>query len=255
MKYLVDYPLVLFAVAFPALWLASAAGGWLRMRDGSGGRGRAKGFDLIGGAILSLLALLIGFTFSMASSRYDQRKNLEGIEANAIGTELQRAQLLPPPDAARVRDLLRAYTEQRVLFFENLGDAQTLARINRTTDQLEGQLWDAVKGPAIAQPNPLTVLVVSSMNEVLDARGYTQAAIWNRVPKAAWYLMTIIALWSSVLIGYGAIDSRSWRRLGLAMPLAISVSFLLIADIDCPQHGLIRLQPENLKGIAQSFGH
>ena len=64
-------------------------------------------------ATLTLLALLIGFSFSMAISLYDQRKNYEEAEANAIGTEFGRADLLPAGDSAKVRDLLRKYLDRR----------------------------------------------------------------------------------------------------------------------------------------------
>ncbi len=74
-------------------------------------------FRVVQGAILTLLALIIGFTFSMAIGRYDQRKNLEEAEANAIGTEYVRADLLPAADAAKVRTLLRRYTDERILFY------------------------------------------------------------------------------------------------------------------------------------------
>jgi hypothetical protein len=68
-------------------------------------------------ATLTLLGLIIGFSFSMAISRYDQRKNYEEAEANSIGTEFVRADLLPPDDAGRVRLLLKQYLDQRVLFY------------------------------------------------------------------------------------------------------------------------------------------
>jgi len=65
-------------------------------------------------ATLTLLALIIGFSFSMAVSRYDQRKNYE---ANAIGTEYVRADLLPADDGTKLRELLRKYVNQRILFY------------------------------------------------------------------------------------------------------------------------------------------
>jgi hypothetical protein len=46
----------------------------------------ARDFGTILPAALTLLGLIIGFSFSMASSRYDQRKTLDETEANAIGT-------------------------------------------------------------------------------------------------------------------------------------------------------------------------
>ena len=86
-------------------------------------------FGVILAATLTLLGLIIGFTFSMATNRYDQRKNYEEAEANAIGTEYVRADLLPAADAARVRALLGKYLDQRVLFYTTR-DKQRLAQIN-----------------------------------------------------------------------------------------------------------------------------
>ncbi len=71
-------------------------------------------------ATLTLLALLIGFSFSMAINRYDQRKIYEEDEANAreLGTEYLRTDLLPPVAATNVRTLLITYLDQRILFYE-----------------------------------------------------------------------------------------------------------------------------------------
>ena len=190
----------------------------------------------------------------MADSRYDQRKILEEAEANAIGTEYLRADLLPPADAARTRTLLRAYLDQRILFF-TYGDEARLARLNRQTNQLQNELWAAVRTPTAQQPTPVAALAVAGMNDVINSQGYTQAAIWNRIPQAAWLLLGAIAVLSNALLGYGSRDSKGWRRrLGLILPLAVSVSFLLIADIDAPRHGLIRVNPQNLRSLAQSLG-
>src|SRR6478735_3368131 len=104
MENLTRYPWLMFVAAFVALWLASVTGSWLRRRNPSAAdEQREDDLCLILGATLTLLALIIGFSISMASSRYDQRKNLEEAEANAIGTEMLRADLLPPADAAHVR--------------------------------------------------------------------------------------------------------------------------------------------------------
>src|SRR5215475_10995093 len=82
-----------------------------------------ENFSFVLGGTLTLLGLIVGFTFSMAVGRYDQRKNREEQEANAIGTAYAQANLLPATDAARVRGLLRAYLDQRILFY-SVSDAQ-----------------------------------------------------------------------------------------------------------------------------------
>ena len=186
----------------------------------------------------------------MAISRYDQRKNYEEAEANAIGTEYVRADFLPPDDAAKVHDLLIRYLDERVLFYTTRDDSH-LAKIDAETVQLQSELWIAVRPAAEANPTPVVALVVSGMNDVLNSQGYTQAAWWNRIPVAAWGMMAVIAVSCNLLIGYGA-HGRDWRTL-LIVPVVVSIAFFLISDIDSPRGGAILVAPHNLISLSQSL--
>jgi hypothetical protein len=254
MNFLLDYPLFVFALSFFTLWLSTAIGAAsFKGRPKLEGTAR-ENFGVILAATLTLLGLIIGFSFSMATNRYDQRKNYEEEEANAIGTEYSRADFLPDADAARVRALLSKYLDQRVLFYTTRNRHQ-LAQVNIYTTQLQSKLWSAVKVPAGAQPTPVMALVVSGMNDVLNSQGYTQAAWWNRIPTAAWGLMLAIAICCNVLIGYGARDSKAGTIL-LILPLVVSIAFFLIADIDSPRGGVIRVNPQNIISLQESLhGH
>src|SRR5258705_13618264 len=201
MENLTHYPVLVFAAAFVSLSLASAAGARLRTRYPSVSDEQKNDLSLVLAATLTLLALIIGFSFSMATNRYDQRKNFEEAEANAIGNELLRADLLPAADAATVRKLLGDYLDQRIEFYINEEDIKR-EQISQRTSQLQADLWTAVRGVAADQPAPIAALVLSGMNDVINSQGYTQAAFWNRIPTAAWLLMAAIALWSNVLVGY-----------------------------------------------------
>jgi len=251
---LIQQPLLMFAAAFLSLWLASFTGVWLHRRYPRAEDEQHEDLGIILGASLTLLALIIGFSVSMASTRYDQRKNLEEAEANAIGTEILRADLLPPPDAANVRSLLGAYLDQRILFFINQDDTRQ-PQIDQATRQLQTNLWAAVRGAAAAQPTPVAALVLAGMNDVINSQGYTQAAFWNRIPPGVWWLMTAIALCSNLLFGFRSRDGRAARKLSLVLPFIVSMAFLLIADIDSPRHGLIHVSPLNLENLAKSLGH
>jgi hypothetical protein len=85
--------------------------------------------------------------------------------------------------------------------------------------------------------------MVSGMNDVLNAQGYTQAAWWNRIPFAAWAMMGLIAISCNLLLGYG--EHRS-SAIMVVLPLIVSISLFLIADIDSPRGGVIRVHPSNL---------
>ncbi len=249
---LTDHPIVLCVVTVVVLWLSSHAGARVAARQQTFDEGTREDFGVVLAAALTLLGLIIGFSFSMAINRYDQRKNLEEAEANAIGTEYVRADLLPAADGARVRELLARYTAYRVEFYEVV-DAAELEAINRKTAPLQNELWAAVRGPAIAQPTPISAVAVVGMNDVLNSQGYTQAAWWNRIPHAAWILMAAIAICCNFLVGYGVRNAKRERNLLLVMPLVVSISFLLIADIDAPRGGLIHVKPLNLESLAETL--
>jgi hypothetical protein len=245
-------PFVVFAISFVALWLSARIGAALRKPEALAEEAR-RDLDVTVTATLTLLGLIIGFSFSMAVSRYDQRKMYEEEEANAIGTEYLRADLLGAAEGARVRTLLRDYIAQRILFYTT-PDEYTLQRIGARTGQLGTELWAAAQVPPAVQATPVVALAVSGMNDVLNSQGYTQAAWWNRIPAAAWGLMAAIAICSNLLVGYGARRARTGLLQLLVLPLILSIAFFLIADIDSPRQGLIRLRPQNLTSLAQSLG-
>lgn len=252
MSKIMDYPLLIVAGSFLALWLSAQIGATVLRRRLPLDEEVREDFGIILAATLTLLGLIIGFSFSMAVSRYDQRKNLEEAEANAIGTAYVRADLLPPADAAKVRALLKSYIDQRVLFYTDRDDLE-LRQIDTRTAQLQAELWAAVQAPAVAQQTPITMLAVWGMNDVLNSQGYTQAAWWNRIPTAAWGLMVLIAICCNLLLGYGARNPRTERMLLLVLPLVVSISFFLIADIDSPRGGVINVHPQNLLSLAESL--
>ncbi len=246
------YPLLVFVLSFVLLWLAACVGVVLRTRRAGHEEASRDDHGVVLAATLTLLGLIIGFSFSMATNRYDQRKNFEEEEANAIGTEYLRADLLGDAEAAKVRGLLKSYLDQRLLFYTT-SDQDTLRQINDRTSRLQAELWDVVKVPAKAQPTPIVALVVAGMNDVLNSQGYTQAALWNRIPTAAWGLMVAIAICCNLLVGLGARSPRVGSKLLLVLPLVVAVAFMLIADIDSPRHGVIRVKPQNLHTLADSL--
>jgi hypothetical protein len=248
---LIKSPFFVFAISFCVMCLSARIGAALRKRQPNLDEDLRKDLDVIVAGALTLLSLIIGFSFSMAVSRYDQRKIYEEAEANAIGTEYVRAGLLPAAEAARARVLLRDYLDQRVLFYETRDENQ-LRQINYETARLQTELWSAVQSPAAAQPTPVLVLALSGMNDVLNSQGYTQAAWWNRIPFGAWGLMAAIAVCSTLLVGYGRRRPEAGVSHAMVLPLILSIAFAFIADIDSPRRGVIRVRPHNLISLAQS---
>ena len=153
MNSILNYPRLVFILSFIALWFSVLLGAFFRKKLRPLEEDLREDFGVVQAAILTLLGLLIGFAFSMALGRYDQRKNYEQAEANAIGTEYVRADLLPVADAERMQALLRSYLDQRVLYYTTRS-LQQLQQIDARTTQLQHDLWSVVQGSAAAQPTP-----------------------------------------------------------------------------------------------------
>jgi len=238
-----DRPLEIFLIASALQWAGSFAGVRLTRRWPGLATIERSDLDLARNAVLTLLAVIIGFSLSMAVSRYDLRKAYEEAEANAIGTEYSRVDLLPPAAVATTRDLIRKYASLRVAFFSAQRDDE-LARLQTETARLQEQMWEAVSRPATDQPTPLVALAVSGMNEVIDSEGRSRGAWANRLPDAVWGLLLIIAVGASLLFGVGR--TRIPAVISTALPLAIAVGLFLIAEIDSPRGGVVRVPPDNL---------
>jgi hypothetical protein len=244
------FPSLIFVLSFVTLWLSVKAGIFLRHRMRPLDQESREDFSVIQGATLTLLGLIIGFSFSMAISRYDQRKIYEEEEANAIGTEFLRVEVLPAADAAHIKDLLKKYLDQRMAFYTTR-DTDHLKQIEGNTARLQAELWSAARTGAEKSPTPLTALAASGMNDVLNSQGYSQAAWLNRIPLASWLLMAAMAFVGSLMVGIGA--HRPNAFLTVALPLVISIAFFLVGDLDSPRRGLIRVSPQNLISLSESL--
>ena len=249
-----DYPLLVLVVSFTVLFISVTLGSALLKRVQTPDLKSRDNLSLVLSATLTLLGLIIGFTFSMAVGRYDQRKDLEEEEANAIGTEYLRADLLPTAEATRVRALLKDYLSQRILFYTTR-DRERVRQVDARTAQLQAELWSTVVRAVEAAPlSPSVTLATEGMNDVLNSQSYAQAAWWNRIPRAAWILMFAIATLSHLLVGYGVQNFTNERVFLVVLPLVMAIAFFLIADIDTPRAGVIRVEPQNLLSLAESMG-
>ncbi|HEY5866855.1 MAG TPA: DUF4239 domain-containing protein, partial [Candidatus Tectomicrobia bacterium] len=95
--------------------LCLAIGRWIgvrRMRQVTADA--RQGIGAIEGAVFGLMGLLIAFTFSGATSRFDTRRQLIVEEANAIGTAYLRLDLLPAAAQPALRELFRRYVDARL---------------------------------------------------------------------------------------------------------------------------------------------
>jgi hypothetical protein len=249
MSRLPDSPFLLLILSFLTLWACGWIGAKVLGRYAAEGQQVREDFRTVLAACLTLLGLIVGFSFSMAVSRNDQRQSAESAEADAIGTEYVRADLLPPAEAEATRRLLRDYLTERIQFFGARNGDRT-REIDEQTARLQQQMWAAVRTPAV-RPDQFTALAVSGMTDVLSSQSNTQAAWWNRIPIEAWALMGVIAILCNLMLGVSARHLEG-RSVFLVLPLVTAIAFFLIADIDSPAGGgVIHVTPHNLLSLGK----
>lgn len=247
MFWLIDHPLVFFVSTFVVLMAATRIGVVVRLRGHFQSTIERQEFDIVRAAMLTLLGLLVGFAISMAVSRYDLRKTMEEQEANAIGTEYARLELMPAGVTASARALLRSYTDLRIAFYlhRKLDQQQKIeAETVRTLDAL----WAAIAPEVEARPTAVAALVASGMNDVMNSQSYTLAAWRNRLPIEVWLLLILVATSCNVLIGVGAEKLSPATR--AVLPATVALAFFLIADVESPRNGLVQIEPSNLEDVA-----
>jgi hypothetical protein len=246
MSTIVTRPIIFFLICLGVFSLAAWGGAWFHRRSGTHETESHGDFAFVVGGILTLLALILGFTFSMALTRYDQRKSNEEQEANSIATEYRRVSLFSSPEADSVRKLLRSYLGERVLFYTSESDAD-LNQTDLRTNDLEARLWAAAASVANSSETSNSIPVMNGMNHVFSSRSRTRSAWRNRIPHSAMLLVIVIAILSNFLVGYTA--HRRGVLLLMALPLAVAISLFMIADIDSPRGGYIRIRPQDLQSV------
>jgi hypothetical protein len=188
-----NFPILVFLSSLSLLAFTIRVSDALRKKAGPAKVDGRTDVALLLSATLTLLYFIIGFTFSMAISRYDLRKNCEQAEAIAINTEYSRVNLLAPTESAKVRVLLKQYLDQRVLYYITRSGSRA-SEIDADTAKLQAQLSSVLRPALTFAPPPVMGLLVTGMNDVVNSQQSSQAAWLNRIPLAAWTLMAAIAM-------------------------------------------------------------
>jgi len=148
----------------------------------------------IGGAMLGLLGLLLGFALTMAISRWDERRDIIIEEANAIGTLSLRAGLLEEPLGGQLREALRAYTKARVALGGSRDRPGVLHTALGESEDIHAVIWSVVERSNVPSvTNAALASLISSANELIDLHELRLASLQNQLPSALFYLLIPLA--------------------------------------------------------------
>lgn len=208
----------------------------------------------IQGAVLGMLALLLGFTFSMAVARYENRRDLVLQEANSIGTTYLRASLLPEPHRKAVEEKLRRYVEVRLEFYNAGIDAARINAAENEAASLQRELWSHAVASAKEAPTPITAAFINTLNDTIDLDATRLNALRARVPSAVWMLVLVVAGMGCYTSGYSAGASGARTSFSNALlPLLVAVVITLISDLDRPRQGLVGISQQPLIDLKESL--
>ena len=250
-----DLELALFLAAVAIYLVVIEAGFRLGLRhrvpDDDGHRSHVTGLQ---SALLGLLALLLGFTFAMAVSRYDQRKSLVLEEANAISKVYWRSQLTPEPYRRELGKLLRDYAAMRVEAHEGDEDPARLAKLGARAEHLEREIWAraaALQGQG-GGPMSTNALFIQAINDMIDVNEKRRVALENHVPEAVLNLLFVVSAGAIGFIAYSCGLSGRRRYISTAI-FATLIAFVLtfIRDMDQPQAGLVTVSQESMLRVKE----
>ena len=207
------------------------------------------------GAALGLLALLLAFTFSMAVSRYDTRKQLVMDEANAIGTTALRTSLLPEPQRGQARASLKAYVAARLAFYGAGEDGARVDAAQETTAREQQRLWALATDVAAQDPRSVPAgLFVQTLNDSIDLAEKRLVALESHVPGTVMALLFIVSTLSFGYLGYGSALAGARHFASTAVfGLLVTLVATIILDIDRPRGGLIRVSQASMQRLAASL--
>jgi hypothetical protein len=247
MHMLLEHPTVLLLVTVVLFAIASWAGSLaVRLHE----EDKSDAFQLVQGATLTLLGLLLGFTFAMAVTRFDLRMQFAVDETNALETAWMRAGTLPAPMVVPTRQLLRSYIDVR-LELRKAGTNRKGRKIAEDkTDVLQAQLWAIAQQAAQQQRDAVSALYLDSLRLLFDMQATREELYDNRIPMPAWGLLIFIGIISNVLVGYGI--GRRWWLL-CVLPVVVAGTLMLIADLDTPRSGFIQVRQHSLDVLSEQL--
>ena len=207
-------------------------------------------------SILGLLALLLGFTFSMSMQRYDNRSLALIDEANAIGTAVLRIKLLPSQYQEITNVLMQQYVDARIEMSQiNMTKHEERKVYNQKVSDLQGALWSVAVAATHDDPHPvITGAFVKSLNDMIDSQGKRNALLQMHVPQVVLLLLFIVFISSGSILGYsGGLSGKRLIAPAVLVSLLITLIVFIIIDLDRPKRGLIQINQDSLIEVKQNF--
>jgi hypothetical protein len=208
-------------------------------------------FGVLQASAFGMVGLLLGFSFSLAVARFDQRRQVTVREANAIGTTVLRTDLLRPPVARQMRELLREYVQARIEFAAAGVDVGRREQPGRRSSELQRRMWALAVSESRSDPHSTMVaLFVLTLNDTIDSSSEQAAALSATIPPSVLWIVVIVVIIATSLLGanFGRVGRLDWTAFVLFVVM-FALVIGMILDLDRPQGGLIKVSLEPLQAV------
>ncbi|MGL4541950.1 MAG: hypothetical protein ACRCUI_05530 [Polymorphobacter sp.] len=229
------------ALLLTMIGLATTLGGKLRARVAI----NVDSFPATSASV-TMLSLLIGFTFSVALNRYDTRRDLVVEEAAALTMVWERARLEPTETRDRIQPLVQQYLAQRLAYFQHgvVVDRQRAADV--VAEDVQNKLWGIANQLVVTDTRPLiTRALLDAMTRVDDAAWRRESAAREHIPLLVIDLLVLFSLITAAIIGYSTGSQQKVNRpINIAFFTLLTLAILMVLDLDRPRSGLVRVSQQ-----------
>lgn len=203
-------------------------------------------------SLLGMLALMLGFSFSIALERHGSRSEAVIEEANAIGTAYLRTEILPESYRTQTQQLFAQYLDVRLKEAHfNLTQRVEREQLNQQASKLQMQLWNSASLAAKEDPNPVTTgLFVQALNDMIDAYGKRYAELNRHIPELVLWLLFLAFLVCGSMLGYSAgVSNHQPSKVVYVMLAVVVLMMYLVIDLDRPRRGLIEIDQTPMQSL------
>jgi len=201
---------------------------------------KEEGTDFIPTTILGLLALVLGFTYSMSVSRFEVRRDLSIQESTAISTAFISVDLIPETYQAPLKSLVRKYLDHRIEFYDIKTDLKRAKEFLDEERALKKDMWSVITEMNRHYSDDAKTVNVEAFTKMFEVSDELTFATVTRTPEPVYSIVFIIASVGIAALGF-VVGLRGRKNMfGISiLSVLFSIVIGLILDIDRPQRGII----------------
>jgi hypothetical protein len=204
-------------------------------------------------AILTLLSLLLSFTFGMSIIKHDNRRTMVVADSNAIGDFYTCASLLKEPARTKLQTLIRDYAKIRLDTAREQLRGEAFEAALQQFQQMQSQMTELVSA-ALNQGTPIAVSLTNTLNGLTSNHATRLAAVRDRLPGSILLLLFAAAIVSITLAGREQAAAGNVEVVGtICFVVLVTFAVYVTLDLNQPGRGLITVSQEPIERLLSTM--